>query len=196
MNKRKTHTDVDPEAVAAIAESLEQNAGQKTKSFRLKSGILKKSYSELSEERRSSLKAMRIGILKRSWGTEAHLRAIHSYRREKAIGQIASLPDEKYNGILQDAAAAGISPGDKFINVVINRLNVRFVARIRSFRDVVRILSQYKSLNGKTIFKTYNKKRDVWVLYSEFPQGYQHLADVFGLDMTKFKEYVHTSPAA
>lgn len=196
MRPRKTHAPDDKDAVAAIAEALEQNASKRSKSYRMRSGLMTNLHQTLPEERKTSLRNMRVGILERTWGTEAHLRAIHSYRHEKAIGQLTALPDDKFNGILADAAAAGISPGDKFINVVINRLNVRFVARIRSPRDVVRILSKYRSLNGKTILKSYNKKRDVWVLYTKFPQGYQHLADVFGLDLSNFKEYVHESPAA
>ena len=92
--------------------------------------------------------------------------------------------------ILADAAARHIKPGVPFIHVCINRLRVRYVRVARSFSAIKQILSVHKVLGGRKIMKLYVKSRDVWVLYAKFNEGYKHVADVFGLDLTNFPDYV------
>ena len=189
MRIRVNIPTVEPSDVENIKTALVENMSERGKDHKIRSERIHRQLDSLTETDKANLRERRMpGIIKarqaRSAGTN-EMASFHS-----ALGQLSSMPDRKYTAILADAAARHIKPGVPFIHVCINRLRVRYVRVARSFSAIKQILSVHKVLGGRKIMKLYVKSRDVWVLYAKFNEGYKHVADVFGLDLTNFPDYV------
>ena len=189
MRIRVKIPNVEQSVVEDIKTALVENMSERGKDHKIRSERIHRQLDSLTETDKANLRERRMpGIIKARQSRRYKVDEVSSFH--SAIGQLSSMPDRKYNAILADAAARRIKPGVPFIHVCINRLRVRYVRVARSFSAIKQILSIHKVLGGRKIMKLYVKSRDVWVLYAKFNEGYKHVADVFGLDLTNFPEYV------
>lgn len=189
MRLRKDIPEVCSEEIEGIRNGLAENMSERGRDHKIRSDRIHRQIDSLSEKDRSRLRKRRLPGIKKA---QKALKKIskRSYAYHSALGQLSSMPDRKYDAILAHAAASGVKPGEPFIHVCINRLRVRYIRVISSFDDVKQILSVYKVLGGRAIMKLYVKSRDMWVMYAKFSEGYKHVADVFGLDLTECPDYV------
>lgn len=189
MRIRTNLPTINKAGCAAIIKGLEERMSPRAKYYRKRVGIMKKSIAVMPDDTRKRLYELRVSKLSACWG---HRRTewTDDLRRRFAIGQLIAMPDRKYYAIIQNACANGIKPGQPFIHVCINRNKAHYVMALDESADIRIILQKHSCLAGKTIMKAFNKKRDTWTLYAKFGDRFQHVADVFGLDLAHFGEYV------
>lgn len=189
MRIRTNLPTIDKAACDAIIHGLEERMSPRARYYRKRVGIMKNTFEKMGADKRKRLYDMRLGKLSAIWGHQ-NTRWTDELRKKFAIGQIIAMPPMKYYGIIQEACANGIAPGQPFIHVRINRNKAHYVMALDESADIRIILQKHSCLAGKTIMKAFNKKRDTWTLYAKFGDRFQHVADVFGLDLTHFEEYV------
>lgn len=191
MRIRSNLPEIDKNACDAIIKGLEERMSPMARHYRKRVSIMKNTVEKMPDEQKKRLHDMRVGKLSSIWG-HRNTRWTQALKKRFAIGQLIAMPDRKYYGIIQEASANGITPGMPFMLVAINRNKAHYIMAINGMEDIPSVLQRNACLAGKTIMKAYNKKRDTWTLYAQFGARYLHVADVFGLDLTTFKEYVQT----
>lgn len=188
MRIRNNLPPIDKAACDAIIHGLEERMSQRARHYRTRAGIIRTTFAKMGDERRKRLHDMRVGKLAANWGHRC-TKWTDEMRRRFAIGQLIAMPDRKYYGIIQEAYAHGIRAGQPFIHVRINRCKACYIAPLQTQDDIRVALQRNTCLAGKTIHKAFNKKRDTWTLYAQFGSRRQHVADVFGMDLSNFEEY-------
>ena len=179
---------IDKTACDAIIRGLEEHMSPRARHYRKRVGIMKTTLEQMDADKTKRLHDMRVGKLSANWG-HRRTRWTDDMRMKFAIGQLIAMPDRKYYGIIQEAYAHGIRAGQPFIHVRINRCKACYIAPLQTQDDIRVALQRNTCLAGKTIHKAFNKKRDTWTLYAQFGSIRQHVADVFGMDLSNFEEY-------
>lgn len=187
MRLRKNMPEADMEAVECIRNGLDGIMSARGRDFQIRSERAHRTLAALTDADKKRLKARRMPGIELAHKSLVNMNR-KKYSYESAIGQLSSMPDCKYNAILADAALAGITPGAPFIHVCINRCDIRYVREITSMDEIMPMLETHVCLSERPIKKLYVAKRDAWVLYTHYKEGYKHVADVFGIDLTDFEE--------
>lgn len=189
MRERKEVPEAPKDAVEAMMKCLEANMSRKAVIHRHKAAAAQKMAERMTPERRLVIREKRKEILSVTWGVGKRITK-EEFSRRVSLGQCTSISERQYKAIINEACLSGIQPGQPFIHVSINRAYARYVEPISDFNGIRKILARHLCLSGKTILKSYNVERDAWVLYTTFNGKMRHVADVFGIDMAEFPEYV------
>lgn len=189
MRLRKNLPKLNRKGVGAIVKWLDSVMSEPARKHRNHAEAVRRTADAMTQEQRDSLKEMRRKSIELAL-LSPKVEFDDALRFKLSLGHISAMNEKQYTAIVNDAVVAGIGPGQPFINVCINWAAVRYVKPVNSFDDIKAVLSRHRCLDGKKISKTYNIRRDVWILYTTLGGKMKRVGEVFGLDLAELPEYV------